>query len=592
MQGLKLSDPFNYENDIKYSKNSSVSFWNDVATKYVHWDKMYENVYEEIIDKEVWFNGGMLNTCYNALDVHLNDEELREEIALVHVCASKGLQYEISYKDLHHKVCVFSRALKNLGIVKGDTVVIYMHNSIELVIAMLACARLGAIHSVVFGGYLSNSLADRIDHCKPKILIISNYGFVIDKVHQYIPLVKKAIELTKHKPSSVIVFNRKDIQDVIEDNTSIENSLDWDNLIKNLEPLYEYVQVESTHPLYILYTSGTTGEPKGIVRETGGHAVAINYAIRNCYGLKKKDCFFTTANIGWVSGHSFVVYGCLFSGVKSIILEDITSDLYKHYWEIISRFKVNSSATVPAIIRLMKNNDPNGDIISKLNVSFHKNIYLGGDKSHPTIINYINNILKQSVTDEYWQTESGWGMLMYPSKQLAYRDCSVGKPMPSYNITIVNSNGEEVKSNEIGEIVVKKPLPPCFITTLYRNEELYKKKYKSEKHGYYKTGDNGYFDDDGYFYITSRVDNSLSICGSMIREDSIENSINKHSMVNECSVIGVEDPVKGQVPLAFIVKNKSNCDMNNEMFEKEINKLITEDLTVIAVIKSIVYLHH
>ncbi|EGC35411.1 hypothetical protein DICPUDRAFT_152291 [Dictyostelium purpureum] len=574
---FQLSEPFNYENDIKYSQQDQINFWDDVATKYVHCG--------DEANPE-WFKGGLVNACYNAVDVHAKDPITKNRIALIHETPSKDNTNTLTYGDLWDEVCTFSRGLQNLGVEKGDRVVIYMPMVNQIVIAMLACARLGAIHSVVFGGFASPQLAQRIEHSKPKVVISCSFGIEGHKVNHYSPLLEKALELSSHKPNHVIVYNRTDI---IPDtpSPSIKNSIDWYSLIKSLTPLRDFTPVDSTHPLYILYTSGTTGMPKGVVRDTGGYMAAMNYAIRTCYDMQPGDTFFSGSDIGWVGGHTLSVYGPLVTGLTSIIFEGKpTIPDAGVYWKMIEKHRVKAWFSAPTAIRAIHRDDADGKIASKYDLSSLQSTWLGGERLDLATFNFLSKVTKKPILDNYWQTESGWPMITNASVQFPIKQNTTGKAFPGYNFFVLNSKNERLGVDQIGEVCAKLPVPPGFANTLYLNHEGYKKSYLDSYPGYLRTGDSGFFDKEGYFTIINRVDDFINVAGHRLSTGSIEEILVKHPKIVECVAIGVNDEIKGEVPFGLIVLKPQYKDQSDEI-EKELIKQVRETIGPVATFKKV-----
>ncbi|EGC38172.1 hypothetical protein DICPUDRAFT_76217 [Dictyostelium purpureum] len=584
---FKLSDPFNYEKDFKYSIKEPASFWNDVSNKFVKWDKKYTKAYSGDKCNPEWFKGGLLNACYNALDVHVKNPEFKDRVALIHETPARDNTNKLTYEQLWDEVCLLARGLQNLGVEKGDRVIIYMPMVNQTVIAMLACARIAAIHSVVFGGFASPQLAQRIEHCKPKVVISCNFGIEGHKVNSYTPLVENALELSSHKPNRVIVYNRKDIKLDVE-SPKISKTIDWYSFTKGLAPLREYTPVDSTHPLYILYTSGTTGMPKGIIRQTGGNVVGLNYAMRNCYGMKPGETFFATSDIGWTAGHTLSVYGPLYSGLTSIIFEGKpTIPDAGIYWKLIEKHRVDSFFSAPTAIRTVYREDSDSKIISKYDLSSLKSLWLGGERLDTASFNYLYNATKKPVLDNYWQTEAGWPIITNPSAQIKIKQNATGKNVPGYNLFVLNSKSKPVKANEMGEVCIKLPLPPGFTNTLYLNDEGYKRGYLEQYPGFLRTGDYGFKDKEGYYHIKNRVDDVINVCGHRLSTGSFEEIIIKHPKVVECACFGIKDELKGEVPFGVVVLKPQFKDDYLEV-EKELIKEIRNSIGPIATFKNII----
>ncbi|EGC38171.1 hypothetical protein DICPUDRAFT_96983 [Dictyostelium purpureum] len=587
---FQLSEPFNYKNDLEYSLEDQEHFFDEVATKYVHWDKKYTKAYSGDKCNPEWFKGGLLNACYNALDVHVKNPEFKDRVALIHETPARDNTNKLTYEQLWDEVCLLARGLQNLGVEKGDRVIIYMPMVNQTVIAMLACARIAAIHSVVFGGFASPQLAQRIEHCKPKVVISCNFGIEGHKVNSYTPLVENALELSSHKPNHVIVYNRKDIK--TEPACPIMcGAIDWYEFTKDLQPLREYTPVDSTFPLYIIYTSGTTGMPKGILRDTGGHTVGLNYAMRNCYGMKPGETFFSASDIGWTAGHTLSVYAPLFVGLTSIIFEGkpYIPDA-GIYWKLIEKHKVNSLFSAPTAMRAIHRDDSEGNLISKYDLSSLKNIWLAGERLDTATYNFLSIKTKKPIIDNYWQTESGWPILTYPSEQVPIKVNSTGKAVPGYSLAVLNSKQEPTSSDEIGELCIRLPVPPGFINTLYLNNEGYKKSYLDEYPGYLRTGDSCYVDRNGYYHIISRIDDIINVSGHRLSTGSIDEIIITHPKIVECAVIGARDELKGEIPIGLVVL-KPQFKNDFEEIEQELIKMVRDTLGPFATFKKVIPLN-
>jgi len=583
----KLSEPFNYESDKQYAAEQPLSFWDEIATKYVHWNKKYDQVMGGNETNPEWYKGGMLNMCNLALDVNVKNPVTKNQLALIQETPVKGIVHKLTYEELWEQVCLFARALQNLGVQKGDRVVIYMPMINHSVIAMLACARLGATHSVVFGGFASPQLATRIDHCKPKVVVSANFGVEGYKFNHYTTLLEKALQLCQHKPDHVVVYNRTDC---LPDTPSppIPNALDWELLIKGLQPLREYTLVETSHPLYILYTSGTTGNPKGIVRDTGGYAVALNYAMRNCFGLKQGDVFFGSSDVGWVVGHTVSVYGPLMAGITSIIFEGkpVIPDAGVYY-KIIEKYRAKGLFSAPTAIRAIHRDDPDGKLAAKYDLSSLIATWLGGERLDAATYNYLTTATKRPVLDSYWSSESGWPMITNPSNQIPVKVSCTGKPVPGYQYHVLNPKSEHLDEGQIGELCVKLPVPPGFVNTLYLNHEGYKQAYLNTYPGYMRTADSGYYDKDGYFYVMSRVDDIINVSGHRLSTGAIEEVITAHPKVVECAVIGIHDDIKGEVPFGLVVL-KPQFKNDQEQVERDLIQSVREVIGPVATFKKVI----
>ncbi|KAM9971948.1 hypothetical protein ACTFIW_011936 [Dictyostelium discoideum] len=594
----KLSDPFDYENDLKYAESQPISFWDDIAKKYIHWNKMYDKVYSGDEIYPDWFKGGELNTCYNVLDRQVQNPLKRDQDALIYECPFLKKTIKLTYYQLYEKVCEFSRVLLNLNVSKNDNVLIFMANTIEAPIAMLSCARIGATHCVLFDGYSTKSLIDRIEAVRPKVIITSNYGILNEEIISFTPNLIEAIELSTFKPDHVITHNRDFIGSdaqlaIIETIPAVPSSLDWDleiNKIKenNQTPFYEYVTVESSHPLYIIYTSGTTGNSKGVVRSNGPHLVCVGYLWPSI--VQKNSTFFSHTSIGWVSFHSFLyaslLHGCsfvMFEGgiVKSKHMED-------DIWSIVEKHKVNAFLTLAKTIRYLNKVDPDAkQIHSKYDISSLKSIWTGGEVIEDSIPEYIENKLKSRPSIGYGQTETGYLYLFdyIKSKKNPYN--TVGSPSPFIYPSILSEDGIELPVNQIGEIVFKLPLPPGFASTFYKNDEQFKK-VLTKFPGYYSSGDLGYKDENGYYAIVSRADDQIKIGGNKVQLNTIETSILKHPNVIECCSIGIYNPDCYNKPIGILTLKQQDSNVDLNQLKNEINNIITQDIDKFAQLTHII----
>ncbi|EGC34859.1 hypothetical protein DICPUDRAFT_48018 [Dictyostelium purpureum] len=604
----KLSEPYNYLSDLEFSTNDQESFWDQVAKKYVYWDKPYDQIFNfnEKTKACEWFKGGKLNTCYNILDRNIKERE--NDIAFVQEIPQKNLRYQITYREFYDQVLIFSRALKNIGIKKGDVVMIYMHDSIQVPIVMLSCARIGATHNVCYNGFFVDSLVQSIEDSKPKLIVTSNYGYVYNSIHYNSLTIKESISKSSHKPENVIVYNRKDFEcDQPEKYLEISNCnfLDWDQLIKDLEPLQEYEPLDSLHPIFFLFTSGTTNKPKGILRETASQLVSSNYFIRNQVGLQQGETWYSKAPLGWASGHTWTVYGNLAVGSRSVIIEgSFNSDTQvEDYWGSIERNKANRVLITPSTIRVLIKTDPNGDIASKFDLSSLKKVTITSERSHQILIDYLENkvVKRPIVNNEYGQTEAGMINIGYSPSQYPSRTDSIGKPNPGGHYFRVVSKCKktnlitELKANQIGELVLKFPLPPGYVASLVGDDSdgsLYKKQFLSEYEGYFDSGDMGYYDEDGYFYYVSRSGDTISVGALLINCSTIENEILRHPKVSDCCVVGVSDDILLQVPIALLVLHEQFCyetdSKETEELFNQLNQSIENVFSIRLQLKSII----
>ncbi|KAM9984633.1 hypothetical protein ACTFIY_009066 [Dictyostelium cf. discoideum] len=591
---------FNYENDIDFANNQPIEFWDKVAKGIVYWDKMYDKVYSGDEIYPDWFKGGELNTCYNVLDIHIKNPSTRDQVALIYECPFLKKTIKLTYYQLYEKVCEFSRVLLNLNVSKNNNVLIYMANTIEPLIAMLSCARIGATHCVLFDGYSVKSLIDRIEAITPKLIITTNYGIFNDGIITFTPNLKEAIELSTFKPSNVITLFRNDITSEsdlkkVNDIPTIPNTLNWYDEIQkfkknNQSPFYDYVPVESSHPLYILYTSGTTGNAKGAVRSNGSHMVGIKYQTMT-QKCKTKILFYHTS-VGWISLHN-VFYGLLSLGYTLVMFEGgLTKPKHMEddIWEIIERNKVSCASIMAKAIRYLIKVDHDGkNLHSKYDLSNLKEIIVGGEPIEESIPNYIEEKLKVKSNRVYGQTETGAAYFYcYDYKNLKIPINTSGLSFPTLKTMIFSDDGKELGDNEIGELAFKLPLPPGFATTFYKNDEKFKQLF-SKFPGYYNPGDLGFKDENNCYGVVSRSDDQIKISGNKIELNKIETSILKHPLVLECCSIGIYSPDCYNVPIGILVlklkEDQSIQQIDLNKLQTEINIIISKDIENFAILR-------
>ena len=568
-----------YEQSIKDKEN----FWKKVSDDVFWYQKPEKILNTENPPFYKWFEDGVTNTCYNALDFHI-DKGLGDKVALIWDSAITNTKEKYTFNQLKEKVSLFAGALKNQNIQKGDRVIIYMPMIPEAVIAMLACARIGAIHSVVFGGFASNELANRIDDSKAKLIISASCGYEPGKTVEYKPLINKAIELAKHKPDRCIIFQRKSFKAKLDPKLDIE----WDEVLKDAKPT-ECEKMKGSDYAYILYTSGTTGLPKGIVRDIGGHIVALKWTMKNVYNINPDDVWWSASDIGWIVGHSYIVYGPLFYGCTTILFEGkpVGTPDAGTFWRIVSEHKVKSLFTAPTAIRAIKKEDPNGEFFKKYDLSNFKCLFLAGERADPDTIKWAEKLLKVPVLDHWWQTETSWaisgnctGIESFPVKY-----GSAFKPVPGYNLKILNNEGKELEPGKMGDIVVKLPLPPGTFPTLWNADERYKLNYMTNYPGYYQTYDAGHIDEDGYVWIMSRTDDIINVAGHRLSTGSIEEVLAEHKDVAECAVIGIADKLKGQLPIGLLAL-KAGVTKDKKEIISECVAMVREKVGPVAAFKT------
>jgi acyl-coenzyme A synthetase/AMP-(fatty) acid ligase len=572
-----------YKEVYQYSINEKEKFWAEQAGK-LEWFKTPSTILT-INEKGFyrWFADGVMNTCYLCLD-HQVEQGRGEQTALIYDSPVTGTVKKYSYSDLKNAVEKFAGGLQSLGITKGDTVVIYMPVIPEAAIAMLACARIGAIHSVVFGGFAPHELSVRIDDAQPKLIISASYGIEVDKLIPYKPLVDDAIRSSKHKPAYKIFFQRKQDYDILNG----EDELDFSTVLEK-GTAADCVSLLSTDPLYIIYTSGTTGKPKGVVRDNGGYATALKFSMKDFYNIDPGDVFWAASDIGWAVGHSYMIYGPLLHGCTSIMYEGkpVKTPDAGAYWRVIEQHKVKSLFTAPTAIRAIKKEDPKGKLLKQYDLSHFDTLFLAGERCDPPTYHWINDLLQRPVIDHWWQTESGWPMLgiMTGIEHLESKAGSAGLPVCGYEIEIFSEEGVPLDANKEGPVVVKLPMPPGCFPTLWKNDGRFRKGYLEKFPGYYLTGDGGHKDNDGYFFIMGRIDDVINVAGHRLSTGEMEELVAMHDVVAECAVVGIADELRGQRPVALVLL-KDGAAIEEKRLEEELVNLIREKIGPIAWFKN------
>ena len=558
------------------------AFWMEAA-RAIDWDVApTKALTEKGGDLYEWFADGMVNTCWNAVDRHVEAGH-GQRIAIIHDSPITGTVHKITYAELQTRVARLAGALRAKGIGQGDRVIIYMPMVPEALEAMLACARIGAIHSVVFGGFAANELAVRIDDCQPKAIIAASCGLEPGRVVHYKPLVDGAIGIAKHKPEFCVIFQRE--QEVAHLDPG--RDVDWHEFQYGVEPA-DCVPVPGNHPSYILYTSGTTGAPKGVVRHTGGHLVALNWSMKNIYGVNPGEVFWAASDVGWVVGHSYICYGPLIHGNTTIVFEGkpVGTPDAGTFWRVIADHKVASFFTAPTAIRAVKREDPKGEMIADYDLSSLRALYLAGERADPDTIEWAQRALGVPVIDHWWQTETGWSIAANPMgiEALPVKIGSPSVAMPGYDVQILDEGGRPMAPGELGAIAVKLPLPPGTLPTLWNAEDRFRKSYLTTFPGYYETGDAGMIDADGYLYIMARTDDVINVAGHRLSTGAMEEVLAAHPDVAECAVIGVSDDLKGQMPLGFLCLNKG-CNRPHGEIVAEVVKLVRDRIGPVAAFK-------
>ncbi|MEQ3679505.1 propionate-CoA ligase PrpE [Pseudophaeobacter sp.] len=529
-----------------------------------------------------WFADARVNTCYNAVDRHV-EAGRGEQTAIIYDSPITHTKREISYVELRNRVANLAGALRAKGIEKGDRVIIYMPMIPEALEAMLACARIGAVHSVVFGGFAANELAVRIDDATPKAIIAASCGLEPGRVVHYKPLLDGAIELTSHKPDFCVILQREqEVAELVEG-----RDVNWHGFQYGVEPA-DCLPVEGNHPSYILYTSGTTGQPKGVIRHTGGQLVALNWSMKNIYNVDPGDVFWAASDVGWVVGHSYICYAPLIHGNTTIVFEGkpIGTPDAGTFWRVISEHKVKSFFTAPTAFRAVKREDPKGEFVGKYDLSCLGQVYLAGERADPDTITWAQEKLNVPIVDHWWQTETGWSIAANPLgiEELPTKLGSPAVPMPGYEVDILDEGGHPVAAGELGAIAIKLPLPPGTLPTLWNAEARFKKSYLTTFPGYYETGDAGMKDEDGYLYIMARTDDVINVAGHRLSTGAMEEVLAGHPDVAECAVIGVADPLKGQAPLGFLCLN-AGVGRDPSEIVAEVVKLVREKIGPVAAFK-------
>lgn len=574
-----------YQELYNHSIQSPEKFWSEQANE-INWYKKPTTILSKDQNEyPLWFADGELNACFLALDKHI-EEGFGDNIAIIYDSPVTQTVKKYTYNEVKTEVAKLAGGMLSLGIKKGNTAVIYMPMIPQAAFAMLACARIGVIHSVVFGGFAPHELAIRIDDCKPKIVITASSGIEIDRLIAYKPLVDEAIELAAHKPKKVIILNRKLGARI----PFKKYDVDYEALVYGSEEV-PCVPVEATHPLYILYTSGTTGKPKGIVRDTGGYTTALKFSMKHIYGTKPDEVFWAASDVGWVVGHSYIVYGPLINKNTTIIFEGkpIRTPDASTFWRVIEAHQVNVMFTAPTAIRAIKKEDPNGEFIKKYDLSCLRTQFLAGERCDVATLEWYRAHIPVPAIDHWWQTESGWPMIanMMGVEFLPIKPGSAGKAVTGYNIQIFNEEGEELAANEEGYVVIKLPLPPGTMMDLWRENARFKEGYLDKFPGYYFSGDGGFKDKDDYIYITGRVDDVINVAGHRLSTAEMEEIVSSHHSVAECAVIGINDDLKGQVPLALVV-NKFGENIEHFQLQHEVVQLVREQIGAVASLRDVV----
>ncbi len=574
-----------YENEYARSMEDPEGFWAEAAAEidwYKPWDKVLDDSNKPFYR---WFQGGELNTCYNAVDRHV-EKGRADQAALIYDSPVTDSKRTVTYAELQEWVARFAGVLVKQGVTKGDRVLIYMPMVLETVVAMLSCARIGAVHSVVFGGFAAKELATRIDDAKPKVILSASCGIEVKRIIAYKPLLDEAIELSSHKPEHCIILQRPQLAAELKE----ARDLDWEDEFASAEPA-DCVPVAATDPLYILYTSGTTGIPKGVVRDNGGHAVAMKWSMKNIYNVQPGEVYWAASDVGWVVGHSYIVYAPLLHGCTSIVYEGkpVGTPDPGAFWRVISEHNCCVMFTAPTAFRAIKREDPKGELVKKYDLSNFRTLFLAGERCDPDTLHWAEDHLQVPVIDHWWQTETAWGIAAncMGIEQLPIKPGSPTRAVPGYDVQVLDANGEQVAPGDIGSIMIKLPMPPGCLPTLWNNDQRFVDSYLSYHDGYYLTGDAGYKDEDGYLWIMSRIDDIINVAGHRLSTGGMEEVLAAHPDVAECAVIGVEDELKGELPLGMVVL-KAGVDKDHEEIKSECIAMVRDKIGPVAAFKLVI----
>ena len=575
--------PTTYDEVYARSVADPTGFW-ATAAEAIQWDQRWDQVRDDSrAPFHRWFVGGRLNTCYNALDRHI-ERGRGKQVALIYDSPVTATVRRYTYTELRDEVAKLAGALVAQGVTKGDRVIVYMPMVPEAVMAMLACARIGAVHSVVFGGFAPKELATRIDDAKPKLILSASCGIEVNRVVPYKPLLDEAIALSSHKPEHCLILQRPQEAAQLDPG----RDLDLEESVAASQPA-DCVSVAATDPLYILYTSGTTGIPKGVVRDNGGHAVALKWSMEFVYGVGTGEVYWAASDIGWVVGHSYIVYGPLLHGATTILYEGkpVGTPDPGAFWRVCEQHGVNVLFTAPTAFRAIKKEDPDGQFIEKHDLSKFRTLFLAGERCDPDTLVWARDRLGVPVIDHWWQTETGWSIAAncVGLGTLPVKPGSPTKAVPGYDVRVLGDDGQEVAAGQIGNIVLRIPLPPACLPTLWNNDEGYRSSYLTQHPGHYLTGDAGFKDEDDYLYIMSRVDDIINVAGHRLSTGGMEEVLAAHPDVAECAVVGVHDDLKGEIPIGFVV-TKAGVDRQPSEITRELIERVRESIGPVAAFKT------
>ena len=570
--------------DIVYrrSLDQPQEFWAEAAAA-IHWDAAWNRVLDDThAPLYRWFEGGRLNTCHNALDRHV-DAGRAEQAAVIYDSPVTDTRRTLSYRELRDETALFAGVLAARGIGKGDRVIIYMPMVPEAIVATLACARIGAVHSIVFGGFAANELATRIDDARPKAIVSASCGIEPNRIVSYKPLLDQAIELSSHAPETCIILQRPQEKADL----TLGRDIDWDDAMATATPK-DCVAVDATDPLYILYTSGTTGQPKGIVRDNGGHAVALYWTMKNIYGVEPGEVYWAASDIGWIVGHSYIVYAPLLHGNTTVLFEGkpVGTPDAGAFWRVVADYNVACMFTAPTAFRAIKQQDPEGSLIDDYDLSRLRSLFLAGERCDPATLHWAERKLKVPVIDHWWQTETGWAIASncLGIDSLPVKAGSAARATPGWDVHVLDASGAAASPGQVGAIACKLPLPPGTLLGFWQANDRYKESYLDTFPGFYETGDAGYIDDDGYIYVMSRTDDIINVAGHRLSTGAIEEVLAAHPAVAECAVVGVADDLKGQLPIGLLVL-KAGIDRNPDDIIAEVISMVRERIGPVAVFK-------
>jgi propionyl-CoA synthetase len=573
-----------YQTLYDRSMQDPSAFWAEAAGL-IDWDRPWDQVLDDSNPPFYrWFKGGQLNTCYNAVDRHVKAGR-GDQPAIIHDSPVTDSKTVITYAELQDQVARFAGVLKSLGVEKGDRVIIYMPMVPEALVAMLGCARIGAIHSVVFGGFSAHELATRIDDAKPRVMVAGSCGIETNRIVHYKPLLDSAIDQAAHKPAHCVILQRPQELGVLIEG----RDLSWAEAMADAEPA-DCVPVEATDPLYILYTSGTTGQPKGVVRDNGGHAVALAWSMRHVYNVEPGEVFWAASDVGWVVGHSYIVYAPLLAGCTTIVYEGkpVGTPDAGAFWRVIQEHQVSVLFTAPTAFRAIKREDPKAEHLKRYDLGRFRSLFLAGERCDPDTLEWAQRTLNVPVIDHWWQTETGWAIAAncMGIEPLPVKPGSPTRAVPGYDVRVLDDTGEPVQPGDIGRILIKLPMPPGCLTTLWGNDARFVQSYLSTQPGYYLTGDAGYMDEDGYIFVMSRIDDIINVAGHRLSTGGMEAVLASHPDVAECAVIGAADQLKGELPLGLVVL-KSGVDRDKKTLIKELVDLVRDQIGPVAAFKTV-----